>query len=179
MASLWAGSSGFSFCVQFRPWVALRLPSVLHPPCKGGLAWLGWGAEFSCPGSQSISPALPSLKQRNSGLPQSLKRLGVWRGAFPRVDLGALPPAFPGGGTAGWFCAKARLQPSWLPPPPGMLVGGACGTAEGQLLCVFAFVFRKLVVTKEKEKKVGLYTIYVNPSNTHQFAVGGRDEYVR
>ncbi|KAL8184901.1 UNVERIFIED_CONTAM: DDB1- and CUL4-associated factor 8 [Gekko kuhli] len=37
----------------------------------------------------------------------------------------------------------------------------------------------KLVVTKEKEKKVGLYTIYVNPSNTHQFAVGGRDEYVR
>ncbi|XP_060112660.1 DDB1- and CUL4-associated factor 8 [Heteronotia binoei] len=37
----------------------------------------------------------------------------------------------------------------------------------------------KLVVTKEKEKKVGLYTIYVNPSNTHHFAVGGRDEYVR
>ncbi|XP_077175174.1 DDB1- and CUL4-associated factor 8 isoform X2 [Paroedura picta] len=37
----------------------------------------------------------------------------------------------------------------------------------------------KLVVTKEKEKKVGLYTIYVNPANTHQFAVGGRDEYVR
>ncbi|XP_061461550.1 DDB1- and CUL4-associated factor 8 isoform X3 [Rhineura floridana] len=37
----------------------------------------------------------------------------------------------------------------------------------------------KLVVTKEKEKKVGLYTIYVNPANTHQFAVGGRDEYAR
>ncbi|XP_039174458.1 DDB1- and CUL4-associated factor 8 [Crotalus tigris] len=37
----------------------------------------------------------------------------------------------------------------------------------------------KLVVTKEKEKKVGLYTIYVNPANTDQFAVGGRDEYVR
>ncbi|XP_070807266.1 DDB1- and CUL4-associated factor 8 [Pituophis catenifer annectens] len=37
----------------------------------------------------------------------------------------------------------------------------------------------KLVVTKEKDKKVGLYTIYVNPANTHQFAVGGRDEYVR
>ncbi|NP_001408144.1 DDB1- and CUL4-associated factor 8 isoform 4 [Mus musculus] len=37
----------------------------------------------------------------------------------------------------------------------------------------------KLVVTKEKEKKVGLYTIYVNPANTHQFAVGGRDQYVR
>lgn len=40
-------------------------------------------------------------------------------------------------------------------------------------------VSRKLVVTKEKEKKVGLYTIYVNPANTYQFAVGGRDEYVR
>ncbi|KAF7235556.1 DDB1- and CUL4-associated factor 8 [Varanus komodoensis] len=37
----------------------------------------------------------------------------------------------------------------------------------------------KLVVTKEKGKKVGLYTIYVNPANTHHFAVGGRDEYVR
>ncbi|EMP30007.1 DDB1- and CUL4-associated factor 8 [Chelonia mydas] len=37
----------------------------------------------------------------------------------------------------------------------------------------------KLVVTKEKEKKVGLYTIYVNPSNTHHFAVGGRDQFVR
>ncbi|OPJ71588.1 DDB1- and CUL4-associated factor 8 isoform A [Patagioenas fasciata monilis] len=38
---------------------------------------------------------------------------------------------------------------------------------------------RKLVVTKEKEKKVGLYTIYVNPANTFQFAVGGRDQFVR
>ncbi|XP_028911049.1 DDB1- and CUL4-associated factor 8 [Ornithorhynchus anatinus] len=37
----------------------------------------------------------------------------------------------------------------------------------------------KLVVTKEKEKKVGLYTIYVNPASTHQFAVGGRDQFVR
>lgn len=34
-------------------------------------------------------------------------------------------------------------------------------------------------MTKEKDKKVGLYTIFVNPANTHQFAVGGRDEYVR
>lgn len=38
---------------------------------------------------------------------------------------------------------------------------------------------RKLVVTKEKEKKVGLYTIFVNPANTSQFAVGGRDQFVR
>ncbi|XP_039570615.1 DDB1- and CUL4-associated factor 8 isoform X4 [Passer montanus] len=37
----------------------------------------------------------------------------------------------------------------------------------------------KLVVTKEKEKKVGLYTIFVNPANTSQFAVGGRDQFVR
>ncbi|EHB09936.1 WD repeat-containing protein 42A [Heterocephalus glaber] len=37
----------------------------------------------------------------------------------------------------------------------------------------------KLVVTKEKEKKVGLYTIFVNPANTHQFAVGGPDQFVR
>ncbi|XP_056092356.1 DDB1- and CUL4-associated factor 8 [Rhinichthys klamathensis goyatoka] len=37
----------------------------------------------------------------------------------------------------------------------------------------------KLVVVKEGEKKVGLYTIFVNPANTHQFAVGGRDQYVR
>uniref|UniRef100_A0A8D2DN90 DDB1- and CUL4-associated factor 8 n=1 Tax=Sciurus vulgaris TaxID=55149 RepID=A0A8D2DN90_SCIVU len=37
----------------------------------------------------------------------------------------------------------------------------------------------KVVVTKEKEKKVGLYTIHVNPSNIYQFAVGGRDQFVR
>ncbi|XP_076149838.1 DDB1- and CUL4-associated factor 8 isoform X2 [Alosa pseudoharengus] len=37
----------------------------------------------------------------------------------------------------------------------------------------------KLVVVKEGDKKVGLYTIFVNPANTHQFAVGGRDQYVR
>ncbi|RXM94440.1 DDB1- and CUL4-associated factor 8 [Acipenser ruthenus] len=37
----------------------------------------------------------------------------------------------------------------------------------------------KLVVTKENDKKVGLYTIYVNPARTDEFAVGGRDQYVR
>ncbi|NXX41952.1 DCAF8 factor, partial [Tricholaema leucomelas] len=37
----------------------------------------------------------------------------------------------------------------------------------------------KLVVTKEREKKVGLYTIYVNPASSCQFAVGGRDQFVR
>ncbi|NXG46492.1 DCAF8 factor, partial [Psilopogon haemacephalus] len=54
----------------------------------------------------------------------------------------------------------------------------------GHFLLVFVFFFfsachSKLVVTKEKEKKVGLYTIYVNPANTYQFAVGGRDQFVR
>ncbi|XP_033838463.1 DDB1- and CUL4-associated factor 8 [Periophthalmus magnuspinnatus] len=37
----------------------------------------------------------------------------------------------------------------------------------------------KLVVVKEGDKKVGLYTIFVNPATTHHFAVGGRDQYVR
>ncbi|XP_028328390.1 DDB1- and CUL4-associated factor 8 [Gouania willdenowi] len=37
----------------------------------------------------------------------------------------------------------------------------------------------KLVVVKEGDKKVGLYTIFVNPAQTQQFAVGGRDQYVR
>uniref|UniRef100_A0A8C0W7W8 DDB1-and CUL4-associated factor 8 n=1 Tax=Castor canadensis TaxID=51338 RepID=A0A8C0W7W8_CASCN len=37
----------------------------------------------------------------------------------------------------------------------------------------------KLVVTKEKEQKVGLYSICVNPTNTYQFAVGGQDEFLR
>ncbi|ELK18121.1 WD repeat-containing protein 42A [Pteropus alecto] len=37
----------------------------------------------------------------------------------------------------------------------------------------------KLVVTKEKERKVGLYSIFVNPMNTYQFAVGGQDQFVR
>ncbi|TRY98936.1 hypothetical protein DNTS_016991 [Danionella cerebrum] len=37
----------------------------------------------------------------------------------------------------------------------------------------------KLVVVKEGEKKVGLYTIFVNPANTNHFAVGGRDQYIR
>ncbi|KAL1766610.1 DDB1-and CUL4-associated factor 8 [Sigmodon hispidus] len=37
----------------------------------------------------------------------------------------------------------------------------------------------KVVVTKEDHKKVGLYTIFVNPSNFYQFAVGGQDQFVR
>ncbi|OBS76717.1 hypothetical protein A6R68_16833, partial [Neotoma lepida] len=37
----------------------------------------------------------------------------------------------------------------------------------------------KVVVTKEGDKKVGLYTIFVNPSNFYQFAVGGQDQFVR
>ncbi|XP_045711806.1 LOW QUALITY PROTEIN: DDB1- and CUL4-associated factor 8-like [Phyllostomus hastatus] len=37
----------------------------------------------------------------------------------------------------------------------------------------------KVVVTKENWRKVGLYTIFVNPANTYQFAVGGMDQFVR
>ncbi|XP_070551794.1 DDB1- and CUL4-associated factor 8-like [Ptychodera flava] len=37
----------------------------------------------------------------------------------------------------------------------------------------------KLVSTKEGDKKVALYTIFSNPMNTHEFAVGGRDHFVR
>ncbi|CAL8315209.1 DDB1- and CUL4-associated factor 8 [Gadus morhua] len=37
----------------------------------------------------------------------------------------------------------------------------------------------KLTVVKEGDKKVGLYTIFVNPAKTHEFAVGGRDQYIR
>lgn len=35
------------------------------------------------------------------------------------------------------------------------------------------------MVVKEGDKKVGLYTIFVNPAKTNHFAVGGRDQYVR
>nr|XP_008270847.2 DDB1- and CUL4-associated factor 8 [Oryctolagus cuniculus] len=37
----------------------------------------------------------------------------------------------------------------------------------------------KVVVTKDRENKVGLYTIHMNPTNTYEFAVGGQDEFVR
>ncbi|XP_034038740.1 DDB1- and CUL4-associated factor 8 [Thalassophryne amazonica] len=37
----------------------------------------------------------------------------------------------------------------------------------------------KLAVVKEGDKKVGLYTIFVNPAKTQHFAVGGKDQYVR
>lgn len=51
--------------------------------------------------------------------------------------------------------------------------------AESSLLIPLHFHGSKLVVVKEGDKKVGLYTIYVNPAKTHHFAVGGRDQYVR
>ncbi|ERE65138.1 DDB1- and CUL4-associated factor 8 [Cricetulus griseus] len=37
----------------------------------------------------------------------------------------------------------------------------------------------KVVVTKDSDKKVGLYSIFVNPSNFYQFTVGGQDQFVR
>ncbi|KAK2083003.1 DDB1- and CUL4-associated factor 8-like protein 2 [Saguinus oedipus] len=35
------------------------------------------------------------------------------------------------------------------------------------------------VITREKGKRVGLYTISVNPANTYQFAAAGQDQFVR
>ncbi|XP_008820967.1 DDB1- and CUL4-associated factor 8 [Nannospalax galili] len=37
----------------------------------------------------------------------------------------------------------------------------------------------KLVLVKEYDKKVGLYTVFLNPANSYQFAVGGQDQFVR
>nr|XP_023695264.1 DDB1- and CUL4-associated factor 8-like isoform X1 [Paramormyrops kingsleyae] len=37
----------------------------------------------------------------------------------------------------------------------------------------------KIVLVKDSNRNIGLYTIFVNPANVHQFAVGGRDQYVR
>ncbi|XP_072166055.1 DDB1- and CUL4-associated factor 8-like [Diadema setosum] len=37
----------------------------------------------------------------------------------------------------------------------------------------------KLMLVKEDDKKVALYTIFVNPSNVNEFIVGGRDHFVR
>lgn len=37
----------------------------------------------------------------------------------------------------------------------------------------------RVVVAKENEARVGLYTVFVNPASVYQFAVGGRDQLVR
>ncbi|CAH6783512.1 Dcaf8l [Phodopus roborovskii] len=37
----------------------------------------------------------------------------------------------------------------------------------------------KVLLTKHGDKKVGLYSIFMNPSNFYQFAVGGQDQFVR
>ncbi|XP_049622816.1 DDB1- and CUL4-associated factor 8-like [Suncus etruscus] len=37
----------------------------------------------------------------------------------------------------------------------------------------------KLLILKKNRKRVGLYTIFVNPNNIHEFAVGGQDPVVR
>ncbi|XP_054422331.1 DDB1- and CUL4-associated factor 8-like [Pteronotus mesoamericanus] len=56
---------------------------------------------------------------------------------------------------------------------------------SGEDAVVFAIDLRqdrpasKVVVTKENARKVGLYSIFVNPANTYQFAVGGMDQFVR
>ncbi|KAL3885744.1 hypothetical protein ACJMK2_025787 [Sinanodonta woodiana] len=37
----------------------------------------------------------------------------------------------------------------------------------------------KLVITKEYDKKVALYSVHSNPCNSFEFCVGGRDHYIR
>ncbi|GFV94504.1 DDB1- and CUL4-associated factor 8 [Trichonephila clavipes] len=37
----------------------------------------------------------------------------------------------------------------------------------------------RLIVCKSKEKKVPLYTIFINPQKSHEFAVAGRSQYVK
>lgn len=37
----------------------------------------------------------------------------------------------------------------------------------------------KLLLCKENDKKVPLYSIFINPNNPYQYVVGGRDHYVR
>lgn len=37
----------------------------------------------------------------------------------------------------------------------------------------------KLLTCKEEDRKVALYTIFVNPSNSYEFAIGGRDHKIR
>eukprot|EP00062_Callorhinchus_milii_P009422 gi/632953219/ref/XP_007892297.1/ PREDICTED: DDB1- and CUL4-associated factor 8 [Callorhinchus milii] len=37
----------------------------------------------------------------------------------------------------------------------------------------------KIITTKEQDKKIGLYSIYINPCEPQQFAVGGKDQYAR
>ncbi|GIX98180.1 DDB1- and CUL4-associated factor 8 [Caerostris extrusa] len=37
----------------------------------------------------------------------------------------------------------------------------------------------KLLICKSKEKKVPLYTIFINPQKSHEFAVAGKNQYVK
>lgn len=67
-----------------------------------------------------------------------------------------------------------------LEPYMGKIVHSVANINFLLWVCVsFGFCGSKLVVVKEGDKKVGLYTIFVNPAKTHHFAVGGRDQYVR
>lgn len=56
---------------------------------------------------------------------------------------------------------------------------------SGEDAVVFAIDLRqnypasKLVVTRERDQKVALYAIFLNPANIYQFAVGGQDQFVR
>ena len=54
--------------------------------------------------------------------------------------------------------------------------------SEGFVLQWLSFFFNcsfRLVTVKEEVRKVALYTIFVNPMDTNEFCVGGRDHFVR
>ncbi|XP_071958059.1 DDB1- and CUL4-associated factor 8-like [Antedon mediterranea] len=64
--------------------------------------------------------------------------------------------------------------------PASPVIFLSCGE-DGQ---VFSIDLRqekpnKLVLVKEKERKLALYTIFIKPTDVNEFAVGGRDHFVR
>ena len=50
---------------------------------------------------------------------------------------------------------------------------------SGNVAHTCVFLFYRLVTTKEKGKKVAMYSIHSNPCNSFEFCVGGRDHFIR
>ncbi|KAG9331108.1 hypothetical protein JZ751_020242, partial [Albula glossodonta] len=105
---------------------------------------------------------------------KNTKRVAQHKGAAHKVQLRHRQPR------GSQSCTLAtRLQLALEPDSPCSFL------SAGEDAVVFGIDLRldrpanKLVLVKEGDKKVGLYTIYVNPANTHHFAVGGRDQYIR
>ncbi len=41
------------------------------------------------------------------------------------------------------------------------------------------FLYRILVCRNEKNKRISLYSVFIDPSDTNYFAVSGRDQWAR